>query len=300
MKKDCPLISIVVPTYNRADLIAETLKSLQAQDYSNYEILVIDDGSTDNTEEVVKSVAGERTHYIKKNNAERAAARNFGAQRAKGEYINFFDSDDLALPNHLAEATDFILKNNHPEWFHLAYSWAEPGGKVFRDVNDFQGESLNSLMPKGNPLSCNGVFIRTDISRTHRFNEDRELSASEDYELWVRLSAQFPLKYSNTITSVVIDHEGRSVRTINGEKLIRRLDLLIHYLQQDPKVMSYYKDQFNMIRMDAHSYIALHLANIPAFKIKSAAYLFRAFVDSPKLLSNKRFYATLKNILIKW
>ncbi len=300
MKKDKPFISIVLPTYNRAELIADTLRSLLEQDYQNYEILVIDDGSTDNTEEVVNAIDDPRIQFIKKNNAERAAARNFGAALAKGEYVNFFDSDDLALPNHLSEAAAMISRFNQPEWFHLAYSWAEPGGKVFRDVNTFTGQTLNHLMPKGNPLSCNGVFIRKDITSKHQFNEDRELSASEDYELWLRLAASYPLYYSNNATSLVIDHEGRSVRTINGQKLIRRLDLLLYYLQQDRHVMNYYKDQFNMIRMDAHSYIALHLANVPAFKLKSAAYLLKAFADSPKLVASKRFYATLKNIVIKW
>lgn len=300
MKKDEPFISIVVPTYNRAELIPDTLRSLLEQNYKNYEILIIDDGSTDNTVEVVNAIDDPRIQFIKKNNAERAAARNFGAALAKGEYVNFFDSDDLALPNHLSEAADLISRFNQPKWFHLAYSWAEPGGKVFRDVNTFTGQTLNHLMPKGNPLSCNGVFIRKDITIKHQFNEDRELSASEDYELWLRLAASYPLYYSNNITSLVIDHEGRSVRTINGQKLIRRLDLLLHYLQQDHHVMNYYKDQFNMIRMDAHSYIALHLANVPAFKIKSINYLFKAFADTPKVLRNKRFYATIKNILIKW
>lgn len=297
---DNPFISIIVPTYNRADLIAKTLKSLQLLDYDNYEIIVVDDGSTDNTEEVIKTVADHRTRYVKKSNAERAAARNFGAAMAKGEYVNFFDSDDLAFTNHLSVSAQMIKKNNHPEWFHLGYSWAEPDGKVFREVNKFKGPSLNHQMPQGNPLSCNGVFIRKDVITKHPFNEDRELSASEDYELWLRLAARYPLHYSNNITSLVIDHELRSVRTINGEKLIRRLDLLIYYLEQDNEVMAYFKENFNTIRMDAHSYIALHLANEPAFKISSFVYLFKALLDSPSLLRTKRFYATLKNMLIKW
>lgn len=300
MKEHNPFMSIVVPGYNRADLIAETICSLQEQDYPHYEILVIDDGSTDNTEEAVRSVASERTLYIKKNNAERAAARNFGASKAKGDYINFFDSDDLALPNHLSEAAKMIGTYKDPEWFHLAYSWAESGGKVFRNVNTFKGDTLNPIMPHGNPLSCNGVFIRRDIISKHPFNEDRELSASEDYELWLRLTARYPLYYSNTITSLVIDHEGRSVKAIHGEKLIRRLELLIHYLKQDQELMNQHKNNFNHIQMDAYSYIALHLANVPAFKLKSLAYLLKAFSESPRLLKNKRFYATLKNILTKW
>ena len=146
-----PFISIVVPSYNRADLIAATIQSLQKQDYDNYEIIVVDDGSTDNTGEVVKNAANGKTVYIKKDNAERAAARNFGAAIAKGEYVNFFDSDDLALPNHLTEAANTIRKFNTPEWFHLGYSWAAPDKKVFKEVNNYSGETLNHIVPDGNP-----------------------------------------------------------------------------------------------------------------------------------------------------
>ena len=87
------LFSIIVPTYNRAKLVAKTLKTLQGQLYDNYEIIVIDDGSTDDTESVVQAFSDSKIIYIKKNNGERAAARNFGATVAKGTYINFFDSE---------------------------------------------------------------------------------------------------------------------------------------------------------------------------------------------------------------
>lgn len=293
-------ISIVVPTYNRAHLIADTLKSLQKQNYDQYEIIVVDDGSTDNTEEVVKALADSRTQYVKKNNAERAAARNFGASMAKGEYVNFFDSDDLALPNHLAEAAAMIQKHNHPEWFHLAFAWADTDGKVFLEINKNTGDTLNQKMSEGNQLSCNGVFVKRSVLSQYKFNEDRELSASEDYELWCRLAARFPLYYSNTITTWIIDHDARSVHKINGEKLIKRLKLLIQYLKQDEKVLSYFGSKFKKVELDADTYIALHLANNPPYKIKSIQYLFSALLKDASVVSKKRFYATIKNILIKW
>ncbi len=300
MQPHDPFISIIVPSYNRADLIEATIQSLQRQDYDNYEIIVVDDGSTDNTEEVVKSVAAAKTGYIKKDNAERAAARNFGARVAKGDYVNFFDSDDLALPNHLREAANTIKKFNAPEWFHLGYAWATPEEKVFKEVNNYTGETLNHIIANGNPLSCNGVFIRKDIITNYSFNEDRALSASEDYELWVRLASRFPLYYSNIITSLVIDHEMRSVRIINGEKLIQRLKLLLHYLQRDDAVTSYFGKSFNKIKADSYSYIALHLAELPNYKARSLKYLLNSVVTYPGLVKNRRFYAIIKNLIIKW
>lgn len=300
MSKLDPFISIVVPSYNRANLIGGTIKSLQRQEYDNYEIIVVDDGSTDNTEEVIRAVGNDKTVYIKKNNAERAAARNFGARMANGEYINFFDSDDLALPNHLSEAAATIKKFNSPEWFHLGYAWATPEEKVFKEVNNYSGATLNQIIANGNPLSCNGVFIRKDVVAKHSFNEDRGLSASEDYELWVRLTSRFPLYYSNVITSLIIDHEMRSVRRINGEKLIQRLNLLLHYLQKDQAVITYFGKSFNKIKADCYSYIALHLAEMPLYKRKSCGYLFNSIVSYPGIIKNRRFYAIIKNLLIKW
>lgn len=300
MSRNEPFITVVVPTYNRADLIGDTIKSLLAQDYQQYEILVIDDGSTDNTEQVVNSLKADKVSYIRKNNAERAAARNYGANLAKGDYVNFFDSDDIALPNHLLEASKLITTYNMPEWFHLGYAWATPEQKIFREVNNYKGHTLNSKMASGNPLSCNGVFLRKDIILLQPFNEDRDLSASEDYELWLRLAARYPLHYSNTITSFVIDHEMRSVRRINGEKLIRRLELLVHYLQKDPEVMRYFGKDFSRVKADAYSYISLHLAEAASFKMKSVGFLLKALAADTSIINNRRFYAIIKNLLVKW
>lgn len=292
--------SFVVPTYNRADLIAKTLQSLLNQQYTSYEIIVVDDGSTDNTAEVVKSLNNEHIIYVKKNNAERAAARNCGAAMAKGEYINFFDSDDLAYPNHLSEAVRIIQQYQKPEWFHLSYAVADPSGAKLRNAAKYAMPTLNKQLAKGNILSCNGVFIKKDILLANPFNEDRKLSASEDYELWCRLAARFPLVYSNVITSLIVDHEMRSVRKINGEQLIVRLNLLSHHLELDSKVVTYFGKEFALIKMYASSYIAVHLSDQPAFKLTSIRYMVKGISQSSALVKKKVFYAIIKNLIIKW
>jgi len=295
-----PFISVIIPSYNRASMIAKTIESLQQQDYNDYEILVIDDGSTDNTEQVVKEMTDGRTTYFKKKNAERAAARNYGARLAGGSYLNFFDSDDLALPNHLFEASKLISEKHNPEWFHLGYKWADEEGKIFKVEDNFSAELLNDTIADGNHLSCNGVFVRKDIFLQHLFNEDRALSASEDYELWLRLAARYPLHYSNTVTSVIIDHKSINDRKTNDRDLICRLKLLLYYLQQDEKVMERYEKQFHKIEMDSHSYIALYLAEQPPYKLKSIYYMLLAMGNSLSYPWKRRFYATVKKILFQW
>jgi len=295
-----PLFSIIIPTYNRANFIGKTINSLLKQQYNNYEIIVVDDGSTDNTEEVIKEYTAPNFTYIKKENAERAAARNFGAAIAKGEYVNFFDSDDLAYPNHLTDAVNVINKHQHPEWFHLSFELSTPEGKIIQQMQNNITPTLNQKMYTGNILSCNGVFIRRDIALKNKFNEDRQLSASEDYELWCRLTARFPLYYSNTITSVVINHDMRSMNKINGEPLLKRLNLLVYYLENDKETMQYFSKNFNKIQMHTYSYIAVSLAGERKYKFKSIQYLIKAFKKSTIIITKKTFYATIKNLLSKW
>ena len=295
------LFSIVVPTYNRAHLITSTIESLTKQDYTNFEIIIVDDGSTDNTAEVIAPFLSDaRISYYKKNNAERAAARNFGAAKAKGEYVNFFDSDDIALSNHLKVANHLVQEKQQPEWFHLAYAWAEIDHSIRNKVNNFKGETLNNIICDGNPLSCNGVFIRKDKILENRFNEKRELSASEDYDLWLRLAARFPLYYSNEVTSLIIDHDARSVRAMNPQKIIDRLNIFTNSVKSDEQIQKVFSNKLNTIQMFADLYIAVHLAPQPKYKLDSIKYLIKTIFTDISVLKTKAFYATIKNIIFKW
>lgn len=295
-----PLITIVVPTYNRAHLLPATLRSLQEQENRKFEIIIVDDGSTDNTEEVVQPFLNAYTFYVKKENAERAAARNYGAILARGTYVNFFDSDDFALPNHTNEAARLIETHSQPQWFHLAYEWISSNGKVIRRENNRKGQTLNKTLATGNHLGCNGVFVRKDIFLQHLFDEDIHLSASEDYECWLRLAARYPLYYSNEITSQLIDHSERSVRTISGIKLIRRLETLLIKLQKDPVTIDHYGTAFSQIKADSYGYISLHLSNIKGWKLTSLKYLLKAVFCSVKVVFQKRFLVIFRNLFIKW
>jgi glycosyltransferase involved in cell wall biosynthesis len=110
-----PLVSIIIPTYNRASRIITTLDSVLNQTYQNIEVIVVDDGSTDNTDNVLneykqKAIQKHITlKYIKQNNAGAPVARNNGFRNSKGEYVVFFDSDDIMLPNRIEEQISIIL-----------------------------------------------------------------------------------------------------------------------------------------------------------------------------------------------
>lgn len=295
MKEFPPFFSIVIPTYNRADFILHALNSVFAQSYKNFEVIVIDDGSTDNTEEVLKQVSDSRLTYHKKKNEERAVARNTGAKMGKGKYVTFFDSDDLLYPNHLQDAFEFIKKNNEPVFFHLAYDIKDAKGNLIQKPISFTG-NLNDKIIFGNVLSCNGVFIRRDIALQYPFNEDRELSASEDWHLWVRLSARFPLMYSNVLTSTIVNHDSRSVLAVNKEKLVKRMELLIKYLFEDKIVKQKYGKYKSLVASDLYTYIALHLAITKKHRKDAIKYLYKSFIEYPGAIKSRRFYGTIKNL----
>ena len=292
------LFSIIIPTYNRASFIEKTIESALDQTYPNYEIIVIDDGSTDNTDEIVKHIKNKKISYYKIKNSERGAARNYGASIAKGEYVNFFDSDDVLYPNHLEDAYQLITKKNRPEVVHVGYDVRDPNGKILTRAQSLKGDLNLCLVKKGNLLSCNGVFLRKDISKTHPFSEDRKLSGSEDYELWLRLSSEFPIYYSNAVTSSIINHDDRSVLSMNKDNLIIRFSTLVDSLMKNEKFVAKFAKYKNNILANNYTYISLHIALTGSYKYDAMKYLSKAIIKRPLLILNKRFFAIIKHLII--
>ena len=97
------LFSVVIPSYNRASLIRRSIDSVLSQSVTDFEIIIVDDGSTDNTEEVIKTIGDPRVVYLKQENKGATAARNNGVRHAKGDYVSFLDSDDVWYPTTLAK-----------------------------------------------------------------------------------------------------------------------------------------------------------------------------------------------------
>ena len=291
------LFSIIIPTYNREKFIVKTIQSVLSQTYTNFELIIVDDGSTDNTEKFVRNVKDKRIKFFKKENEERGAARNYGTNKAKGDYITFLDSDDLLYSKYLEEANLFIASNNSINIFHQLFEVTNILGKVIHSANYSNNNVFKSLIKKGNFMACQGMFLQKDFAKANLFNEDKKLAGSEDYELWLRISTSTNIIINPVITSALLQHLERSVVNININNLIKRKELMLHYLFSNKLINSKLLKYKRILKTGAYSYISLHIALSKQSKKTALKYLFKAIKLSPIFIFKRRFFAIIKHLI---
>jgi glycosyltransferase involved in cell wall biosynthesis len=286
--------SIIIPAYNRAHMIKETLDSTIMQTYPHYEIILVDDGSTDNTEEIIKSYNNPKVIYHKKINEERAVARNTGFNLAKGDYVTLLDSDDFLYPNHLEEAVKYIKANKSPEIIRFDFDVVDSHKNILQIAS--MPDKINDKMIHGNYMGCSGIIIKKEVATRYQFNSNRDLSGSEDYELWMRLAARFKIHTPKIVTCSLHSHEERSViYNITQEPLVIRKDLLIQYAFADKVVNKIYGHDKNKFVSNSLLYVSLHLA-IAKINKASFHYLLKAISYNPLSVFDRRFFGILKTL----
>lgn len=288
-----PFFSIIIPTYNRAHLIKETLVSFQKQNFKDFEVLIIDDGGKDSTQEIVESLNDNRFRYYWKENAERGAARNYGATLTNGQYLNFFDDDDIAYSNHLSTAYDIILSNKEIDLFCVGQESKDKNGKVYFVTQ--QTKLLgNWRILENNFVNPNSIFLKRNIFNPIKFSEDRDLSGSEDWLFILQLSLQCNFYcYLQFITNCLIQHDSRSMVTASGKSTETRLIAFINELKNKGVAPSIVKK----IKAEMSSLTSLHYA-LECKKTKSIKFLIIAIFASPKKILTKRFLAIIKHLAL--
>jgi len=185
-------ISVIIPTYNRGWTIGEAVDSVLAQDYRDFELIVVDDGSTDNTPEILDAYRG-TIKVFRQENQGVSAARNRGIDEASGGFIAFLDSDDLWLPQKLSRQVEFfnttpdaLICQTEEVWIRNGVRvnpkkrHKKPSGMIFEPSLALCLVSPSAVMMRRSLLEIVGNF-------------DETLPACEDYDLWLRISCRFPI-----------------------------------------------------------------------------------------------------------
>jgi len=187
-----PLISIVIPTYNRARDLKRALDSVISQTYTNWEVIIVDNHSSDNSEIIVNEFNEPKFKFFKiHNHGIIAASRNLGIKNAQGEFIAFLDSDDWWAPIKLEESIKYLIGGMdlvYHELFIVKYADQKTFKKTTAD-RVLKKPIFSDLMIKGNGISNSSVVIRKKILDTiDGLSEKPELVAMEDYDAWLRVS----------------------------------------------------------------------------------------------------------------
>lgn len=187
-------VSVVIPTYNRANLIVETIVSALGQSFSDREIIVVDDGSTDHTPEVLKPFE-DQIIYIRQPNSGPAKARNTGIRMAKGKYIAFLDSDDLWLPEKLELQYQALEQNPQQGLVFTDVMWFSDGEVMVPSLREryqlHTGEVFEKLL-FDNWIATSSVLVKKEcLEQVGGFDEDPRITFVEDWNLWIRLARHY-------------------------------------------------------------------------------------------------------------
>lgn len=184
-----PFYTVVIPAYNRADIIKQTIQSVLNQSFSDFEVLVVDDGSEDNTLEVVKSIDDPRIRLFSQKNCGASSARNKGIDEAKGKYIAFLDSDDAFLMHHLQQASDILEAGEDICTFTKVIVERDDDIKYLKPHRaPREGEHISDY------LMCDRGFVQTSSlivpkALAQKVRYDESLSKGDDYDFAIRLVA---------------------------------------------------------------------------------------------------------------
>ena len=188
-----PFFSVIIPTYNRASMLREALDSVFAQTFTDYEVIVVDDGSTDDTPAIVARYE-DRVRFFRQENSGPGAARNLGIQNVSGEYVTFLDSDDLWFPWTLATFKRAIEQEATPALVSGTSVRIKDDQPALQREGPFRSDSFQNLLVAcdGNNLPIGGtpsVAIRSEVVKRHQGFCALPINA-EDLDLWLRLGEE--------------------------------------------------------------------------------------------------------------
>lgn len=214
-----PYFSIIIPVYNKEKFVANTLKSVLMQTFSDFEIIIVNDGSTDTSEAKILDCKDSRIRYYFKKNEGVALTRNFGIEKATSNYICFLDADDYWFPNFLETMFDYISKVADQKVFSAAIEIETKNKTVparysiskrldFEIVNFFDASQKDCVMWTSSVCIHKSVFEKVSVF-------DAKIKQGEDTEMWIRIGLQYPIVFIHKILARYVYDESSISRNLN-------------------------------------------------------------------------------------
>ena len=189
-----PIVSIVMPAYNAGAYIEEAIHSVLTQTFTDWELIIVDDGSKDNTAEVVaEHLADKRIQYIKQENRGASSSRNVGIRQSKGRYIAFFDADDVWLPDKLTKQMAIFKKYPATGVCSTGFYGISPEGEVLytRPREEYYGNVTSHFFLKECPADMSSAVLPREVIEKVGLL-DETLPYAMDFDLWLRISLRYP------------------------------------------------------------------------------------------------------------
>jgi glycosyltransferase involved in cell wall biosynthesis len=251
------LVSIIMPVYNGQAFLVEAIDSVLAQTYSNWELIIVDDGSTDNTPAIVSAYTDPRIVKIRQENRGEAGARNTGLNMARGEYVACLDADDLYLASALAALVDYLESNQDVDVVFSDGYFCDVTGRLLMRVSEhrpglYAGDILEPLVlnPSVVAIPCSTLFRRLS-AETLGLRYDTQLSYGVDWDFWIQLARFYRYGYLPKLTCMYRIHGTNMTSSVSSRR--RKHDLVVGRL----KVMN--SDWFKELSLGTRREFFYHL-----------------------------------------
>jgi len=295
------MISVIIPAYNSDRYISSAIKSVLEQTYQDLEIIIIDDGSTDDTRKVIESFNDQRISYIYQENSGVATARNNGLKKSGGEYVAFLDADDCWLPEKLHMQYDKICSRNDIFMVYSAFEMLyedHDRTKVYKynhNENSFTKKLLIDPF-KSIPFPSTVLIKKSSIDKVGYFNP--EFLTGEDWDLWLRLTKTGKSAYIDRILVKKLTHSESITNSLDLEETGKyHFKLLNNFFNNNPHYNNLKNQAFSMIYYD----VACRYYDRNNCKPTKKLYinLLKSFIEYPPLYLTKAKFKFAFNTLIK-
>jgi len=280
-----PLISVVIPCYNAEKYIKETIESVLTQRFEEFELIIMNDGSTDLSEKIIQAFDDKRIRYFYQKNAGVSTARNEGIKKSLGKYIAFLDADDLYLENNLSKKVEILESNPFVKLIHSAeIKFDTFTQKTIEIVKGKQGNVLEDLLSLSSNVihSPSSVIVSKDtLDKLGGF--DTHLSTSADWDMWVRLASLTGFAY---IEEPLVKYR---VHPAQMHLNIRRMEEDMCYAFKKNKVAGLFKNNLFYHSCLSNLYLILSACYYGDEKnyLKFIKFFFKSFFTNPKPIIRK-------------